>query len=332
MDKLVSIIVPVYNLENYIKNCLDSLINQTYRNIEILVIDDGSVDRSGEIIKSMAEKDSRIVYIKQQNAGVSAARNNGLEHAKGEYIMFADGDDYMHYQAVEILYKTAEEKQCGMVFSGSLVTAKHNERMNPVTDFGITRLTEDTLFDEGSDRAVWGKIFRKEAVKGYTFPVGITNAEDFNYMLRVLYGNRNNPGYRVDCKLYYYYMRGDSASFHDFSPKNITEIFINEKNAEFFSDKEDCYLKFYSILCLIKAILFVRTKSVNSPCENETKAACRSAWKKWRKTFLSSGGISIKDRLMFTAFYYSRHLYELARLIQDPTMKDFYKNRKNKRS
>ncbi|MCQ2484286.1 MAG: glycosyltransferase [Clostridia bacterium] len=332
MDKLVSIIIPVYNLENYIENCLNSLVNQTYRNLEILCIDDGSKDRSGEIISAMAEKDSRIVYIRQENAGVSAARNNGLDHAKGEYIMFVDGDDYMHFQAVELLYKTIEEKQCNTVFGRGILTSKLNDKMKPIENAVVTELSENILFEDGMDRAVWGKIFRREVLEKFRFPVGITNAEDFNYMLRVLHSIRNNLGYRLESRIYYYYMREDSASFHEFSPKNITEIHVNEMNAEYFADKEDCYLKNYSLTCLFKALLFVRTKSICSPYEQDTKKAARSAWRRWRKTFLKANGISIKDKLMITACYYSRHLYELARQIQDPTMKDFYKNRKNKRS
>ena len=328
---LVSIIIPVYNLENYIENCLNSLMNQTYENLEIICVDDGSRDRSADIIKKLASKDERIVYVYQDNAGVSAARNNGLDKAHGEYIMFADGDDYMHYQAVEILVGCIEEKQCNMVFSGSVVTPNTSEKMERITLFNTVPIVENTLFDDSTDRAVWGKIFRKDILDGFRFPVGITNAEDFNFMLRLLYSCRNNAGYRIDCVLYYYYLRENSASFHAFSPKNITEIYVNEQNAEYFSDKDDCYLKDFSRLCLLKAMLFVRTKSIGSAYEKETKTAVSDAWKKWRKVFWESSGISKKDKLMFTAFYYSRHLYEIARLIQDPTMKDFYKSRKTEK-
>lgn len=332
MDKLVSIIIPVYNLENYIENCLGSILNQTYRNLEILCIDDGSKDRSGEIISAMSEKDSRIVYIRQDNAGVSAARNNGLDRAKGEYIMFADGDDYLHYQAVELLYNTIEEKKCTMVFGGSITTPSLKEKMNPITDYNTSVLTEDIMFLDGRDRAVWGKIFRTDSVKAVKFPLGINIAEDFNYMLRLLYIHRNDIGYRIDCPIYYYYMRDDSASFNTFSSKNLTEITVNEQNVLFFTDKEECYLKAYTIQCLIKALLFVRTKSIRSVFENETRSLVKKMWRKWYKTFLKSSGISLKNKLMLTCFYYSRHLYEFARQIQDPTMKDFYKNRKKKRS
>ena len=103
MSALVSVIIPVYNLENYIGNCLNSIVNQIYNELEILCVDDGSSDRSAEIIRSFCDKDGRVKYFYQENAGVSAARNSGLEKASGEYIMFLDGDDYLHSQTVEIL-------------------------------------------------------------------------------------------------------------------------------------------------------------------------------------------------------------------------------------
>lgn len=330
MSALVSIIIPVYNLENYIENCLKSILNQTYDNLEIICVDDGSKDKSGEIICSLSEKDKRIFYIRQDNAGVSAARNNGLKNANGRYIMFADGDDYLHCRAAEILVKTIEEKNCSMVFAKGLLTPNLDEKDEEITDFKIEKIEENTLFDDSMDRAVWGKIFKREALADVEFPVGIANAEDFNFMLRLLYKHRGNFGYRIDCQLYYYYMRENSASFHAFSPKNITEITANEQNAEFFTDKEDCYLKSYSLLCLIKAMLFVRTKSIGSKYQNDCRKAVKNAWKKYKKAFLSSKGISTKDKIIFTVFYYSRHLYELARAVQDPTMKDFYKQRKKR--
>lgn len=328
MDKKVSIIVPVYNIEDYIGNCLNSLVNQTWKDVEIICVDDGSTDLSGSIIKSFAEKDERIIYIFQENAGVSSARNNGIDHSTGEYIMFADGDDYLHYQAVEILLNAMEAKKCNIVFGRGLLTPNLSEKMNDISEVSYSPVTEEVLFDDSMDRAVWGKLFKREVIGDVRFSVGISNAEDFNFMLRLLYRYRNDIGYRAECVVYYYFLRDGSASFHAFSPKNITEIYVNEQNADFFKDKEDCFLKFYSRISMIKALLFVRTKSIGSPYEKETERAVKAVWKRQRKVFLKSDGIKLKDKIMFSAFYYCRHLYELARLIQDPTMKDFYRNRK----
>lgn len=107
MEPLLSIIVPAFNIENYISRCLENLINQNYKNIEIIVVDDGSKDKTGEIIDSYVQKDSRIKVIHKKNEGVSIARNTGIDIAKGDYIGFVDGDDTVDEEMFEILIKNA---------------------------------------------------------------------------------------------------------------------------------------------------------------------------------------------------------------------------------
>ena len=100
----ISVIIPVYNVEKYLSRCLDSIINQTYRNLEIIIVDDGSKDSSGKIADKYANEDSRIVVIHQENKGISAARNVGMSIASGRYILFEDSDDYVDYRCIEKLY------------------------------------------------------------------------------------------------------------------------------------------------------------------------------------------------------------------------------------
>ena len=109
MKELISIIVPVYNVEQYLDDCLISIINQTYKNIEIILIDDGSTDKSGKICDEYAKKDSRIIVIHKENGGVSSARNAGLRIAKGAYIGFVDPDDWIAEDMYEVLYSNAKK-------------------------------------------------------------------------------------------------------------------------------------------------------------------------------------------------------------------------------
>ena len=111
MTEKITVIVPVYNVENYLEKCLDSLINQTYKNLEIIVINDGSTDNSGEICQEYAQKDNRIVYIEKENGGLSDARNVGLDKMTGSYVTFIDSDDWVELDYVEILYKKIIEYQ-----------------------------------------------------------------------------------------------------------------------------------------------------------------------------------------------------------------------------
>ncbi len=116
---LVSVIIPVYNVENYLCECIDSVINQTYRNIEIILVDDGSTDSSGKICEEYLDNDPRVTVINQKNSGPSKTRNTGIDNANGKYIYFLDSDDYIESDAVELLVTTAESNKADLVFFGA---------------------------------------------------------------------------------------------------------------------------------------------------------------------------------------------------------------------
>ena len=103
-NSLITIIIPVYNIEKYLRKCIESVIEQTYKNIEIILVDDGSMDNSGEICDQYKEKDSRILVIHKRNGGLSDARNSAIDIAKGKYLFFLDGDDYIEKDSIEYLY------------------------------------------------------------------------------------------------------------------------------------------------------------------------------------------------------------------------------------
>lgn len=113
---LVSVIIPVYNVEEYLCECVDSVINQTYNNLEIILVDDGSTDSSGRICDEYAKKDSRISVIHQKNSGPSKTRNTGIKQAKGKYVYFIDSDDYIELDAIYLLVETAETNGADLVF------------------------------------------------------------------------------------------------------------------------------------------------------------------------------------------------------------------------
>ncbi len=124
---LVSIIIPVYNVEEYLRECVDSVINQTYKNLEIILVDDGSTDSSGKICDEYAEKDKRINVIHQQNGGLSVARNTGFDASNGKYIYFLDSDDYIEINAIELLVSISEKENCDIVFFDAVSFADTND-------------------------------------------------------------------------------------------------------------------------------------------------------------------------------------------------------------
>ena len=122
-EKLVSVIIPAYNIEDYIGRCLDSVISQTYKNLEIIVVDDGSRDHTGEILDNYAKKDRRIKVIHKENGGVSSARNKGIEAAEGDYIGFIDGDDLIEPEMYKTLVDLLEEENADIKKMDTLTEA-----------------------------------------------------------------------------------------------------------------------------------------------------------------------------------------------------------------
>lgn len=166
MDKLVSVIVPAYNVEKFLKKCVSSIINQTYKNLEIILVDDGSPDRSGALCDRFAAKDSRIVVLHKKNGGVSTARNAGIEAATGEYICFVDSDDWLPVNAIEILVgKILTDHSDFCVGEAELVGISRSVLMHklPNAYYEKSNAYELLAFDEML-RTPWAKLFRTEVI------------------------------------------------------------------------------------------------------------------------------------------------------------------------
>jgi len=130
MNELISIIVPIYNVEIYLEKCLNSIINQTYKNIEILLINDGSSDNSLRICKKYQKKDKRIVLINKKNGGLSSARNAGIDKASGNYLLFIDSDDYIEIDMIEKLYNNIKSNNADISICNFFITKKNKDRKN----------------------------------------------------------------------------------------------------------------------------------------------------------------------------------------------------------
>lgn len=191
--KKISIIVPVYNVEKYVEKCIQSLINQSYKNIEIILVDDGSNDRSNKIIDEYAKVDSRILTIHQKNKGVSAARNAGLKVATGEYVGFVDPDDYVDYQMYETMLKKIELNMSDLAVCGfSKVTElSDKEEIFEIKDELISpkKCVED-LFDFRGGYAikpsVWNKLFRRDKIGDLKFDENIGISEDLKFVVQYI--------------------------------------------------------------------------------------------------------------------------------------------------
>ena len=182
-NPLVSIIVPIYNSEKYLYDAIRSCMEQTYENLEIILVDDGSFDSSFEICKALAEKDRRVKVISQENAGVSAARNTGLKNATGEYIFFLDSDDEIYLNAIELLLKDVKKYGADIV-SATYSMVDHEGRERCRYNDGQVRIYKDdeplilSLKYDRQTNSVWAKLFSKEILEDVIFVEGHNINED----------------------------------------------------------------------------------------------------------------------------------------------------------
>lgn len=181
---LISVIIPVYGVEKYIAQCLESVINQTYKNLEIIVINDGTKDRSAEIAKEYAAKDSRIKVYDFKNGGLSVARNRGLEIATGEYISYLDSDDWLDTKMYETLLETAMKNEADMVKCGIIETNGAAEEKITFSDVKIINNEQHKAFENYFKGILWtlawNGLYKRELAKKVKFPDNVVHEDNYS--------------------------------------------------------------------------------------------------------------------------------------------------------
>lgn len=214
MNSKISIIVPIYNTEKYLCRCLDSIITQSYSNIEIILVDDGSKDSSPSICDEYAQKDKRIIVVHKENGGLSSARNAGLAVATGEYIGFVDSDDYVSKDMYKILAENIPSDECAI----SNVMCVRSDESGKTWPSSVPHTSDKTISSLDfvkelmlhiGDVSVCTKLFPKQIFNNIKFREGSLN-EDLLFMLDVL--AEINTVYFVGCVGYYYFVRSESIS------------------------------------------------------------------------------------------------------------------------
>lgn len=221
---MISVVVPVYNMEKYLSRCLDSLLAQTIEDFEILLIDDGSTDSSADICKEYTKKDHRIIYVYKENGGLSDTRNAAIKIAKGEYITFVDSDDYVHSTYLEYLLSLMER------YNADIASCVHFETSDNACEFDLKE--QDVICLNGKEAckrmltdlapvltAACAKLYKTDLVKKYEFPYGRLH-EDVATTYRYYFDAGNVVyGYR---KLYAYYQHPNSI-MHNISDKKVED-------------------------------------------------------------------------------------------------------------
>lgn len=254
---LVSIIVPIYKVEPYLRRCLDSIVNQTYTNLEIILVDDGSPDGCPQICDEYAAKDKRIVVIHKENGGLSDARNAGLDICKGEYIFFIDSDDWIKTDTIEFLYKITQDKKSDIVIGDYITTTETGYHQKQSTSKHIIEMSLFNLLkchQPGHPLftqvvAAWNKLIKRDIAKKWSFPKGAicedhyTTYKYFFSASKVILTNKKTYYYRTregsivnnlakdpirDNYIQFEYLRERISFFLDQARIDIANLFIDQ--------------------------------------------------------------------------------------------------------
>lgn len=264
--KKVSVIIPVYNVENYLRKCLNSLVNQTLKDIEIIVVNDGTLDNSQEIIDEYVKKyPKKVVSVIQENGGQGAARNTGLLHAKGEYIGYVDSDDYVEENMYEELYKKAKEEDSDIVICGNNVVKENYEF--------LSKEDVDKEFLLGK-MAVWNKIYKKNIIVDNKIQFrSKVWYEDLDFTMKVFFSSKKIS--YIDKPLYNYLLREGSTMNNNNIKRNLELIEAFDSLIDYCKDKKifNKAKDEIEFLCIYHMYIFAITRVLNTNNKYKDKIA-----------------------------------------------------------
>ena len=307
MDDLITVIVPIYNVELYLRKCVDSIINQTYKNIEIILVDDGSTDSCGEICDSYADLDKRIIVIHKENGGLSDARNAGIDILKGKYVTFIDSDDWVEPNYVEQLYRLLVENDADLsVCDFYYVDSENNLYNTPATDERVFVWNREEallmlLSGNKMNTSAWCKLYKSKFFieNKVRFPKGKLYEDipvAYEILLeadKIVYGNY---------ALYNYFIRPQSISSTNFSPRKMhaiehTEAAVPQILQQFPKFDKLCAVALFQVNFNIYLIL--DKKDENIKYEKQLIRAI----KKYRNAVIFSKNLNIKWRIKALTTY-----------------------------
>lgn len=313
----ISVIVPIYKVEKYLRKCIESLVNQTYQNLEIILVDDGSPDNCGAICDEYAAKDDRIHVIHQPNSGVAKARNVAIDFFHGEYVVFIDSDDFVEPQMMELLMKLHEENDCtySMVL-GRIVYEPTPSEFN-MLDLSKVRtriLSQDDMMkglfslsdmNNYEFQVVWNKLFPRDLIKGAYFLK--TGTDDTEYNSRIYLKTE-----KVACgmvPMYYWVQRQSSITHEPINDRQIDKMNTYYIMLNTFKGHQN-----YQAYCLdymYKVILNVRHMAKGTSYEPRVKKECKHYKELTFKELLGNNTLPLYRRLGLACLYHMPFAYDL---------------------
>lgn len=302
MNELISIIIPIYNTEDYIERCVRSIQNQTYKHFELILVNDGSKDNSLEICRYLEKQDDRIIVLNRDNGGASAARNTGLIYVHGLYVVFVDSDDYVSPSYLENLYLAAKQGNYDIVQCNLKSTVEMNMQLDRII-YKSTDVKEVTKVEALNKRkykvSVCGKIYHSCIFKYFRFQEGIIYEDDASYYVFV---DRAKKLAILNETLYFYFMSDNSVMRNDKKNKSMAFVGIYEDRIRYFQERgkqdllEGSYARFCLVLMLNLSASFVHGNNIAD------RKFMLTLFRKYYPLVIRSKRVYFKDKVMFIFF------------------------------
>nr|WP_279079399.1 glycosyltransferase family 2 protein [Catenibacterium mitsuokai] len=322
-DGVISVVVPVYNVEPYLKECLESITNQTYRDLEIILIDDGSTDKSGDICDEYGKKDDRIIVIHQSNHGSASAKNAGLRKSSGEYLAFVDSDDFLQEDAYEFMVKQLEE-YCADIIQGCFrkVYKKFYRDVNKIVEMQILDASEflELFTKDWTCGLLWDKLYKRDIFKDIYFKEGHKIDDEFFTYKGVI---NSKKIIRVPHYIYNYRQRISSVMFSKDSQLKIISDSLEylsirrEEVTKSFPQLKKAYDEHY----LNMLIILSKNEYINAEHIKEIRQHIKKYFRENDKLKISPG---LYIELIKLQFYPSKCLLRNIKIDKSDVEKDLY--------
>ena len=305
----ISIIIPVYNSEKYLRGCLDSIIDQSYRDFELILIDDGSTDGSCAICDDYAKRDERIKVIHKENAGASAARNCGIRHALGEYISFVDSDDWLSREMYSVMINEMQKDDYDVVICGFVMHLDGSEAEYPACSAVCSArdFAKNTLDGGFLNGCLWNKLYKRDVITGFDNSMHLCKDLKFNFDV-----SKNAKKCRYIPDMLYHYNRINPHSTLNSSSYWGSE-FINNHEKLVTETADDPELNNIAIKELLNSVFVMVDSNIKSGRSyKETAFSFADCLKKYVRKIYSNDRISLHQKIKFLLLHRFRRIYYLA--------------------
>lgn len=310
---MISVIVPVYNVQNYLNKCIESIISQTFKDLEIILVNDGSTDKSGEICDFYTKKDNRIKVIHKKNGGLSDARNCGLEIAQGEYIAFLDSDDWIDENLYSTLYELINRFNADIAMCNFERVYEEDEILNH-SEKSMERVYSnievlENIYTDSHDQMIvaWNKLYKKYLFNKKRYPKGKIHEDEF--LTPLLFYDSNKIVYTEE-KLIYYRQNPNSIMGSKFNIKRLDKLEAIDNRIKFLKEKNLDNLYNKAISDKISCIIGYYYKIQDSTIENKV-SLMKSMKDELYKIKINVMDLSLKDNIKIAIFNLNPYIYKI---------------------